>query len=512
MNRATLLFEDPREQENLKQFFLVWCADLLERMVRLRQYVSERLASIPAGSPEPDILDSLLRENNNVVEMLQSTAKDLITHDATQVSRDWLSYFSTLRLDIPNAFRKLHSRLSFIPAPWPRPELELFVRSVLELACYEGGLSRKKQGRWTLLLTGDFNFSDILATDISSREQKYGLSDTGKHLFGDIPSPIRLALTMPAVERDNPIAWLNLIHELGHLIGEIDGIVEKARSIPSVKNYQNGDPVDYIRIHDNWIPEIVADLIATDLLGVGYYASFVEFATFWAEDSARIPIGMHPPVDARCRYIFNRLSELGEINSTFRDELEVEYKIRSLLDYQSDMIRPNIQDEQANGHVWETELVEISQEIVSLDEYKAILKNPRNTVNIDFLNDLANQLRKHWLISSQPTNLRQLSANEIEADLKQCKQDLVHTENDMRNIVTAASLVKREQTRINGSKLIYPFIDTPPKKIKSYLIDLWSEIHKLDIIVAKSVEAAEILKFYQASSTYQEMVKQWMES
>lgn len=529
---ARLLEETPEKQEEWKTFFLKWCSHFVERVVRLRQYVSEREASIPTGSPVPEMLSDLLVENDKLAEQLHELGSELLNSTPTEITRQWINYYSSLRTDIPKSFRNLHRRLSLIPAPWPRPELDLFVRSVLQAAGYKGSAARSK---FTLLLTGEYNFSDILVAEHAYPDREYipGTVKTG--LFSGVSVPRRGALTIPAVERENPVIWPNLIHELGHYIGETDRIVEKTRSLRSVKKFQKGDSVLYAQLRGRWVPEIVADLVATDLLGVGYYANFVAFATYWTIESVRISTVTHPPVEARRQYICQRLRNLGNLSKDFEDELDKDYNMRFTLDNQDISVWHNIlyslqaPQSKTSGFDWEKELEEMAQEIVALEEYQALVSVPGGSGDIDSLQQQAEQLDRGWLITSKPVQFERKSVEDICVSLKEDKQKLVQPVNDVRDIITAASLAKLRRRTIGLTSptdmsrsadrfkddLLHGFckeLDTSASSpMRKRLIGLWEDIHRFDVAVTKSIEGVEIVRFYRSSKAYSKEVKQWKE-
>jgi len=500
-------------RENLKAFFFSWSTNFVERVVRLRQYLSERLASIPSGSKVPDMLNDLLKENDELADRLRDVVLDLFSSTPDEVARYWTNYYSALRGDIPKAFRKLHRQLWLIPAPWPRPELDLFVQAVLQTAGYEDLV------RWALLVTGDYNFSDILVTEPEYSDFRHALGETKRESSFGTPRPIRDALTIPAAERENPVAWLNLIHELGHFVGLAHGIVERANTLPSVMKFQSKDARIYNRLSEHWVPEIIADLVATDLLGIGYYTSFVQFATYWAEESVRIPILTHPPVEARRQYIYERLRDLDAVSEDSRNTLDEEYNVRLTLDNEDISVRHNIFDDRRDRYDWETELKKMAKEIVSLEEYQRVLHLPSDSADIDFLWQLAKQIDRGWVIASKPAEFRKRSIDEVEAKLKEAKLELTQVGNNVKDIITAASLTRLYSTRRMASStstrgvadapqsLLRTFVEEPNTPIRSRLMHLWSDIHKLDIIITKSIEAAAIMKFYQTSKIYAKVVE-----
>jgi len=521
---ATSLGETPEDQEELRAFLVRWCSTFVESVVRLRQYVSEREASIPTGSPVPDLLSDLLEKNDEVADRLLDLGGRLLDAAPPEIALHWDTYHSVLRADIPLDFRKLHRGLYLIPAPWSRPELDLFIRSVLETAKYKGSADPSKL---TLLLTGEYNFSDILiGPGHPDRELVPGV--IVEELFAKASVAGRGFLAIPAVERENPVIWPNLVHELGHHIGAIDEIVQRARSLPSVtKLDKHAHPDMRNHLRDDYVPEIVADLIATDLLGVGYYASFLVFATYWSRKSAHACHLTHPPVEARRQYISQRLRDLKKLSDTFEDELNRDYDMRRALDTQDPTVRGDTQDGRqsplsaTSGVNWERELKEVARDILALPEYEALISSPGGSADTESLRQQAEELARGWLVTSKPVQRESPSVEEVQKHIEQYKRKLVQPLNDVRDIITAASLAK---LRIGSTRrsippagatvdpfeddLLHRFCRSPHTSTRKRLIALWEDIHRFDVAVTMSIEGAQVVRFYRASRAHSEAVRQ----
>jgi hypothetical protein len=504
---------DNNELTEIKAFLLGWCSHFLERIVRLRQYLSERAAAVPSGSRTPDMISKLLDRNDELGEELSQLGSRLIKESSETLGRVWTNYYTRLRIDIPKTFRNLHSYLCFIPTPWPRPEVDLFVRRILEAAGYKSDDYLGKSSPWQLLLTGEYNFSDILIHDVSYLDPRSFINVSE---LKPLRTPSRLSgvLTIPAVEKENPLSWPNLIHELSHSIGDSHGIVEKAKSLSSVKKFQKDTGV-YNQLRVNWVPEIVSDLLATDMLGIGYYKSLVLFSTYWVEKSLRNPEISHPPVSVRQHYIFSRLRNLGIINDRFSVELDLdkEYNQRLNLDTADMAVLQNLFDrlrkEKSSGPGeastdWAAELEQIAQEIVELDEYKSIFSSPGGPSDTHFLLRQAENLNRGWLIASkrekeiakQEWPLEKLRSS---PNLREAKHHLVECANDVRDIMVSALL---RNAIIDRTVLEEFFENKENKSMRTRLIDLWAVIHNHDVIITKSFEGSEIVRFYQSHEAF----------
>jgi hypothetical protein len=460
------------------------------------------------------MITNLLNSNDALAEELARLGKKLLNDSPDELERIWTSYYTRLRVDIPKSFRKLHSHLCFIPAPWPRPEVDLFVRRILEAAGYKAVPFSSTSAPWQLLLTGEYNFSDILIHEYSFLDPLYMTKNSERDPLSDI-SRLRGILTIPAVEKENPLSWPNLVHELSHSLGKNHGLVEKARCLPGVKKFQDKDQLIYNQLREHWVPEIVADLIATDMLGIGYYVSFVTFATYWVQKSVWIPEATHPPVEARRHYIFQRLDGLRKITADFEKMLNHDYNVRLTLDNAEGAVRDELYDVIApksreksslknSDPDWVKELEGLAKEISELDEYKAIFSSPGGPSDINPIKKQVETLHKGWLIAGkrEKTVLKtewpeaELGTPEM---LKEAKLQLIECANDVRDIMISALLNKL----LSDNNFLIQFCNNEEKKpIRTQLIDLWPYIHNHDVIITKSIEGSEIVRFYQTHEAF----------
>src|SRR5207244_13934 len=93
--------------------------------------------------------------------------------------------------------------------------------------------------------------------------------------------------------------WSILAHEMGHLVESSHNIAaEVGKELAHSFNAAHGESADEIRLFNKggWFKELIADAIATRVLGPSYFFAFCSVALL--ERSVQLPGPKHPsPVD-----------------------------------------------------------------------------------------------------------------------------------------------------------------------------------------------------------------------
>lgn len=482
-------------------FFRNWLGQLVERVVRLHQYLSERSASAPESKAPtsslnlhrattgPDVVEGVRLELEALAHDLLVKASHLLKDEPLEHPAVYYAFGRTAAL----RFRRLHSVAAYIPAPWPSPEVELFLTKVLE----EGGYSKPLS--WTILLSGDYNFSHVLSP----------MADQGAL---DTHSVFPNLLSVPSAEKDNPLMWPNLLHEISHEIGVDDGIVQAAwAQLPKITE----KPKRAARLK-GWSHEIVADLIAADFVGPAFFGALVNFAAYWIPVSLRNPTVSHPPASDRVCYIREHLR--NESPGFFEDALDsllADFNSRLTLDYQDIRIRNELYETlKAHGtadgeYPTKEDLLAFAAAIRTLPEY--IAARPKTFVKAEEqrIKALAVSLKDGRLIASHRTsnvvsNYPTADALQEEEQFKAALYELSEKPNPVRHILNAA-LIRRlshgekrnDRTVGFHESLLLDFVAAAGAPIRKGLIELRPRVNSLDAVISKSMEAASVMAFYQ---------------
>ncbi len=471
-----------------------WLGHLVERIVRLHEYLAERSTNAPAGySGPPPLTLELISGLTKLAEEVREKGRYLLRVEA-QLTERYSTYYTFART-AAERFGRLHACVGFMPVPWPTPELQLFLRKVLAESHVHNTTLRTTG--WTILLTGDFNFSHILLREEHAR------------FFP------RNVLTVPAAERDNPLFWPNLVHEISHGIAAEAGVLDQMRETQAIQTCEAGAR----RTLEAWGEEIVADLLATDILGPAYFGAFATFASYWIK-SLRKGSEFHPSPTIRMKYIYGRLLEgYRRLRDVMLVQLHSEFEARLNLDYRDDDIRNEWFDETQSKSGKMTSypadgLVEdFVDQILALDTYQAIGARALAESEVDIVQDLAIRIRKGELIASRRSPSAHIPPLKTEADVRanyaQALDQLTEVPNDVRLILNAAFIRKlsyapsgkrlpAEDVELIGyyGGLLEQFADGHDA-IDHKLFEMREAISDLDAIVSKSIQATEIVGFFR---------------
>jgi len=177
-------------ERNFRQLFVYWCAHLVERLVRFERYLIERTGDVP----------SQRRAKHNVIEDLRADIV-AITKDLHEISRhigrksvvrdyDFLSITARV-FPIVREITQAHHRLAYLPQPWAEPDTELLLKSVLAEHVNTSTMDKlvdDDSGMWTIVLTNEYNLSNIVVDKDSGTGKK---TNSFPHV-----------LSLPAIEKD----------------------------------------------------------------------------------------------------------------------------------------------------------------------------------------------------------------------------------------------------------------------------------------------------------------------
>lgn len=492
--------------------FVSWFSNLIERLARVHHYVREIAATSPGyeqGTPH------LVWALNNQIEKLALRTYEytcIFLEDADK-SGNRTTYYSNIR-QVAQDFRELHQRLSPLPNQWAPRDLDSFVQHILEEANLHWALeSANSQGDhrqpWTVALTSYYNFSHAVVP--LPKRQSYG--DEFELELADNPNILRI----PKVEKNNPLMWPALIHELGHAIGYSRDILKEAMTL---KEIQIRPTLAQLTMKP-WLDEVIADLIATDLVGPAYLISFLSFADFWDLNLQR-PSRSHPPVVARVDYMLERLSKKNGLALSsmpgLRRLMEREHDARLVLDFADDKERHGLFDELERAkysrlpYAERDDVVGLANRIASLESFKSIEAPPFTISRWGLIEDLAGQLAKGIPISSRrlAEPYRAWSKGEtLPDDFHKIIHSLHEVPNSVGDIVSAgtlrrlglASVAPHAPQKEFAEQVVSLFCSSEYSNVNNRLIDVALKVTEFDSLVSKSIETAGVMKFYTKGPT-----------
>jgi hypothetical protein len=107
--------------------------------------------------------------------------------------------------------------------------------------------------------------------------------------FSPAMSDVGLAAwAVPKAEYVNPLEWAVLAHEVAHTVFDERELCKEVAS-----QMRRETPPDKLKIRDDWIVELNADLFALRCAGPAYLFSLIYFAVFFIEGRLEVP--MFPP-------------------------------------------------------------------------------------------------------------------------------------------------------------------------------------------------------------------------
>jgi hypothetical protein len=496
----------PRDvgQTDFRTFFVYWSAHLIERVVRFDRYLTERAGDAPSQT----------NAKHNVIENLRNDVLDAANSlhvIATRINRskeirleDAYTYVAPLQA-VVRQIGEAHQRLAYLPLPWSEPDTEILIGNVIQESLHFSPQPRETAGpniatSWTIVLTNEYNLSNIIV-------------DKGDDAHaGDDPFPS--VLSLPAIEKDNTLVWANLFHEVGHFISNKRRIAEAV--LPQLEGHFKGASPSALVAKD-WLEEIIADLVAVDLVGPAYIYAFATFALFMCRPPLMRPSKRYPSPNARFSYLFDRMSKNGGAEATREGGLE---ELRSLWDLRLILENgnPTTQGKTIESYYKELKLEadkiaefdlqvgKTAEKIVQASAYQNVFNGNRfNGDDILICRALTEKLYEGVLIATRGQQLSDTwSVEQVRQDYVHARQLLKEDVNRVAHIM-AASAPCRWGWCGQGQKKPVPHLIfanalfltfTKQTFSPSLLWELWQPINNLDELVSNSIEAVSIARFY----------------
>ncbi|KAF0144541.1 MAG: hypothetical protein FD156_1716 [Nitrospirae bacterium] len=271
-----------------KEFLKFATYVLLEKVIRLDSYLEEI-------RKEADI------KNMNIISAFSSiveTYKDGISKriipflEKSDELEEWdtLNAFTRL-LTLCQDFKVDHESLRWVYTPWASKECYIFLSELLE----------KKISEKTHCQYGNIFFTE---------EYNFWCHKVHEDMKG-VPEKTRsIVWILPKIEKNNPLMWPMLIHEIGHTISDEYNITDKSYKSLS-ESSQKSLSVKQKEVLYNWAREISADLIALKFLGPAYLYALISFASVFINNNLNEPSEIHPSPTFRVFFLLEKLKDMG---------------------------------------------------------------------------------------------------------------------------------------------------------------------------------------------------------
>lgn len=284
-------------------------------------------------------------------------------------------------------FMHYNEALTYAPTPWARPELfaiaEEFQRSNLE---------NFDLRNLTIVLTNEYRYSWLLDPPIDSES---------------IRNDIRI-VKLPKIEKDDPLLWVLLSHEIGHDTDErlkISAVAEQKQAIMKMKS-----KMDKPHILNDWLGEIFSDLYGLNLLGPAYYAAFLSHIMALISMDSPVKLrwnkykSCQPPVAIRTRCMELAL-EKADASGWKLDRLKYFVKTHENILRESRNDEDEVEFRKVMGFLKNTnEYVEESIDGICRDLYNSVLSSAKEcNIPLSFGGNEENILHNvNRLLKSQP--------------------------------------------------------------------------------------------------------------
>ena len=123
--------------------------------------------------------------------------------------------------------------------------------------------------------------------------------------------PKHVVLYLAEIERNNPIMWALLAHEMGHALDEAKKIGE---------TILGSEAAGQIEESPRWITELVADTIAIKVLGPAYFCAFASLTLL--DNNPTYYSDSHPALHKRLEMLKQELERMGVLEKETREAVD----------------------------------------------------------------------------------------------------------------------------------------------------------------------------------------------
>ncbi|MHB8968221.1 MAG: hypothetical protein ACYC5A_09435 [Thermoleophilia bacterium] len=243
--------------------------NLADKVARYGLYVERIKKQAEEERIEPAILQNYESYYKNLRVAVGNLYSDKFEHTEQLGDSDFIYWCLERSSGIwKNIFMPANDLLRHAPTPWARPELFALLKE----------FQKETSPNLTIVLTDEYSY----------------LWSPERNIQND-PRVVKL----PKIEKDDPLFWALLFHEIGHELDYRYGIAQDA-----LKKYSETSDRTSYELSINWVEEIFSDLYGLRILGPSYYAAFLSHVL------SKVPIRSqwdtlddksHPPIGIRTR-------------------------------------------------------------------------------------------------------------------------------------------------------------------------------------------------------------------
>ncbi|CAN5200372.1 hypothetical protein BH09PAT2_BH09PAT2_08500 [soil metagenome] len=452
-------------------------SELLEKTYRLHTYISQ------AGEVRFQNVNSKTIEVFNVIikkieDIIKSISADLKAGDFNERE------IFTIKRKIARTFiliNNVHSELQFIHSDWVLKETYTFSESLIKLT----GINSNEE--INIVLTDEYSFRENNLLEKFTDHFKFSSIDFLEY-NNKYPT-----LILPKMEYSNPLNWVILAHEIGHIcIDDLKQLVEDQELIP--------DDLDVYskQVLKKWAEELYCDIFAINVLGPCFVASFGTFALATATIGGNgNHSGSHPSNTLRLGflslYLLEQKSELMIQFGNYKENV-VDFFINLLEDFEKPM-RKQI------GLYIENEASKVIDQNIDLTNFLSVIHQRSKSFSSQFayknvdtnkIDELADRLRGGMPIGcfhapvqlQDDQHLKDMKAEELES----IKELITDKGNSLLEILNAGWKTKFSQ-QMTFIETVLDGSDVDLDKSISYYYDT---IANRDDRLLKSIESSEI--------------------
>ncbi len=235
-------------------------ADSLEKIIRMEVYFND--AEVQASEDEIKIVTFYKNIIKTIKNQLENSAESLKAYHGTEINKEISTTCIKNCLNVSLDIRDIHNEfLSYLPSLKTRAETYTFLKNLLQ--------------QITEIETESIKPAIVLFDTYTYEERN--ISQSLKEI-GIIKEKIeeQIIIGLPKAEKDNPLMWTILVHEIGHALAEknlnILSKINKEGIIDKKIHYSHQT------ILKNWIKEIISDLLSIRIMGPSYLYSFMFFS------------------------------------------------------------------------------------------------------------------------------------------------------------------------------------------------------------------------------------------
>jgi hypothetical protein len=261
-------------------------AETIEILIRMERYLCEltnkdREPNKQSVELYTSIIISLKKKLSRAVPIL----KHYYVNPEKEISNEAKKGILSTYLNVFSHFLILHYSIGYLPPLKVRSETHTFLRSIISES-----LPDVPDLKPSLVLSNIYNYEIINMTQF--------LEDRG---LLDTEMDDNLIVQLPKIQKENPLMWPILIHELSHNLD--DNRFEITDKIFSDLEFAPSD----FTILKQWVKEIVADSISIQIIGPAYIISMIYFNFLFNE--LEVCSETHPSLKYRLSFMNLLLKE-----------------------------------------------------------------------------------------------------------------------------------------------------------------------------------------------------------